>query len=144
VRPETRFAVTLLASLTLWAPTLVACLEGNADLPTTAERYLLALVVAWLAIAAFNALLMSFHKQNAVADAERDADALANRLAQLDAERIEHGDGATAIPGMPGIAAAAAGLPPTGVPGDLPDAGGASTALPTADVPGARAELPVE
>jgi hypothetical protein len=89
VQPETRFATTLLASLALWAPTLVALLQGNIQLPDAALRYLLALVVAWIAIAAFNALLLGYHRQNAMADAERDAEALAARLAQLDAERSE-------------------------------------------------------
>jgi hypothetical protein len=89
VQPETRFATTLIASLLLWAPTLLALLQGNSDLPSAAIRYLLALVVAWIAIGAFNALLLAYHRQNAMADAERDAEALAARLAQLDAERAD-------------------------------------------------------
>ena len=89
MQPETRFATTLIASLALWAPTLVALLHGNVQLPDAAIRYLVALVVAWIAIGGFNALLLAYHRQNAMADAERDAEALAARLAQLDAERAE-------------------------------------------------------
>lgn len=89
MQPETRFATTLIASLALWAPTFVALLQGNVQLPDAALRYLLALVVAWIAIWAFNSLLLAYHRQNAMADAERDAEALAARLAQLDAERSE-------------------------------------------------------
>jgi hypothetical protein len=89
VQPETRFATTLIASLLLWAPTFVALLQGNTALPDAAVRYLLALVVAWIAIGGFNALLLAYHRQNAMADAERDAEALAARLAQLDAERAD-------------------------------------------------------
>jgi hypothetical protein len=97
VQPETRFATTLLASLALWAPTLLALLQGNTQLPDAAVRYLVALVVAWIAIGAFNALLVAYHRQNATADAERDAEALAARLAQLDTERTETFEGDTAV-----------------------------------------------
>lgn len=101
MQPETRFATTLVASLVLWAPTLVALLQGNAQLPDAALRYLLALVVAWVAIAAFNSLLVAYHRQNATADAARDAEALAARLAQLDAERSEHLVAENDTPAMP-------------------------------------------
>jgi hypothetical protein len=90
MKPETRFATTLLASLVLWSPTLLAVLHGGVALPDAALWYLLALVVSYLAIGGFNALLLSYHRQNAMAEAQRDAEALAERLAQLDRERAAH------------------------------------------------------
>ncbi len=87
MKPETRFATTLVASLVLWTPTLLAVLNGNVQLPDAALWYLAALVVSYVAIGAFNALLLSYHRQNAMAEAQRDAEALAERLQQLDRER---------------------------------------------------------
>lgn len=97
MKPETRFATTLLASLVLWSPTLLAVLHGGVGLPDAAIWYLLALVVSYLAIGGFNALLLSYHRQNAMAEAQRDAEALAERLAQLDRERAAHAAEAASV-----------------------------------------------
>jgi hypothetical protein len=98
MKPETRFATTLLASLVLWSPTLLAVLHGSVALPDAAIWYLLALVVSYLAIGGFNALLLSYHRQNATAQAQRDTEALAERLAQLDRERASQATEPTAPP----------------------------------------------
>jgi hypothetical protein len=46
VTPALRLALSLLASLVLWVPTLPAALEANVDPATIALRYLLALLVS--------------------------------------------------------------------------------------------------
>ena len=60
MHPGARLGITLLVSLALWSPTAGAALAGRVDLTTSAMRYLAALGVSWLAIAALDRLVTSY------------------------------------------------------------------------------------
>jgi NADH:ubiquinone oxidoreductase subunit 2 (subunit N) len=57
VNPATRFAASLLASLALWAPTMLACLRGEVELTEAGIRYVAAFVAASVAFALLGRLV---------------------------------------------------------------------------------------
>jgi|GEM_PF-5339972 len=50
MNPNTVFSASLVTSLVLWLPSMLACLRGDLDLPAAGLRYLAALVVSRLAL----------------------------------------------------------------------------------------------
>jgi hypothetical protein len=60
VLPESRFAVTLIASLVLWFPTALVLLSGDIDGFGASVRYVLGLLIAWIAVAVLDRLITAY------------------------------------------------------------------------------------
>lgn len=60
MNPAAQLSASLLAALLLWLPSVSATLRGDLDLPTAAVRYLLAFVLARLAIGGISRLFVSY------------------------------------------------------------------------------------
>jgi hypothetical protein len=61
VNPSTVFSASLLASLVLWLPSMLACLRGDLDLASAGLRYLGALVLARLVLGGLARLVNGYH-----------------------------------------------------------------------------------
>lgn len=93
---EMRLAVVLVASVLLWAPALKALFAGNLGTGAAGVRYGASLALAWLAIAAFDAIVSGYRAEPAAeaGDGRRPAvgrrtDDLAVSVAEEDASAIE-------------------------------------------------------
>lgn len=62
--PEVLFAITLVASVVIWIPSLLAVMGGQLTLTTSILRYVIGLVFCWVAIHAVSLLLRSYAKAN--------------------------------------------------------------------------------
>jgi hypothetical protein len=64
MEPETRFAITLGASLVLWVPSLLGIVDGEVELGTGLAWYVVGLIAAWLAVAGLDRLLTGYYVTN--------------------------------------------------------------------------------
>jgi len=63
--PEVLFALTLVASVVIWLPSLLAVISGDLALTTSIVRYVIGLIFSWVAIHAVSLLLRTYAKANA-------------------------------------------------------------------------------
>ena len=70
MQPETRFAMTLGVSLALWAPTLIRVVHGETALAQALGWYVVALIVAWAAVAGLDHLVAGYAATNERRDDE--------------------------------------------------------------------------
>lgn len=68
MNPAARLSIALLAGLVLWMPTFEATMRGDVDLPESAVRYLVAFLLARLAVGGLAALIRGY----AAAEGEDD------------------------------------------------------------------------
>lgn len=60
MNPAAQLSTSLLVALGLWLPSLSATLRGDLDLPTACTRYLLAFLLARLAIGGISRLFVTY------------------------------------------------------------------------------------
>ena len=60
MNPNTAFSASLLVSLALWLPSMLAALRGDLDMPTAGLRYLAALTLSRIAVGGLARLLSAY------------------------------------------------------------------------------------
>ena len=66
MNPNTAFSASLLVSLVLWLPSMLAALRGEVDTPAAGLRYLAALVLSRFAVGGLARLLSAYRSAAAV------------------------------------------------------------------------------
>lgn len=97
MNPAARLSIALLVGLVLWLPTLGATMRGDVDLPESAIRYLVAFLLARVAVAGLARLVQGY-----VAVDDEDGEPMDDSMgAQVDdPPRRRREDAVPTAPGM--------------------------------------------